>query len=75
LNPSAGVDGSDPGPVDPGAQDADLSMECRICWYLYDPAEGDPVGQVPPDTAFDDLPDDWRCPRCDNDKSHFLPAT
>nr|WP_296807116.1 rubredoxin [Thiocapsa sp.] len=50
-------------------------MECRICWYLYDPTEGDPVGQVSPGTAFHDIPDDWCCPRCDNDKSYFLPAT
>jgi rubredoxin len=72
LNPSTGVDGPDKDPVDVGARPADSRMECRICWYLYDPAEGDPIGQVRPDTAFDDLADDWRCPRCDSDKSSFL---
>jgi rubredoxin len=74
LNPSTGVDDPDADPVDvdAGAQDAESHMECRICWYLYDPAEGDPVGEVPPGTTFDALPDDWCCPRCDSAKSYFL---
>ena len=27
-------------------------MECKICWYVYDPAEGDVVWQIPPGTPF-----------------------
>lgn len=49
-------------------------FECRICWYLYDPAEGDEYEQVPPGTAFDELPPHWRCPQCDAERSAFLPA-
>ncbi len=30
-------------------------LECKICWTVYDPAEGDPVWQVPPGTPFDQL--------------------
>ena len=37
---------------------------CSICGYVYDPAEHDGV-------AFEDLPDDWRCPRCKQPKSKF----
>jgi rubredoxin len=48
-------------------------LECRICWYIYDPVEGDELGQIPPGTAFSDLPDHWRCPQCDSDKAMFLP--
>ena len=48
-------------------------MECRICWYTYDPAEGDEVEQIPPDTPFSALPDQSRCPQCDADKGMFLP--
>lgn len=48
------------------------SFECRICWYVYDPAEGDEVEQVPAGTDFDSLPDHWRCPQCDSAKSAFL---
>ena len=34
----------------------DARMECRICWYIYDPAEGDVVWQIPPGTPFAQLP-------------------
>ena len=37
-------------------------FECGVCWYVYDPADGDPVWQVAPGTAFKDLPDEWCCP-------------
>jgi rubredoxin len=53
--------------------DAATRLECRICWYIYDPAEGDAVEQIPPGTAFADLPDHWRCPQCDAARDMFLP--
>jgi len=53
--------------------DADSRAECRICWYVYDPAEGDAIEQVPPGTPFADLPDHWRCPQCDAAPDMFLP--
>ncbi len=53
--------------------DAATRLECRICWYTYDPAKGDVVEQIPPDTAFADLPDYWRCPQCDAGREMFLP--
>ena len=37
---------------------------CSICSYVYDPAEHD-------DIAFEDLPDDWKCPRCKQGKEKF----
>jgi rubredoxin len=49
-------------------------MECRICWYLYDPAEGDPQEQIPPGTPFLKLPDYWRCPQCDSAPHVFIPV-
>ena len=54
--------------------DEDARLECRICWYVYDPAVGDPVLQVEPGTPFRELPDFWRCPECDAEPSAFLPA-
>ena len=53
--------------------EAATRLECRICWYIYDPAEGDAVEQIPPGTAFADLPDHWRCPQCDAARDMFLP--
>ena len=52
---------------------AHTSLECRICWYVYDPAVGDEVEQIPPGTPFTDLPEHWRCPQCDAGKDKFLP--
>ncbi len=51
---------------------ADSRLECKICWHVYDPAEGDEVWQIEPGTAFADLPDHWRCPNCDGDRDQFM---
>lgn len=51
---------------------ATTRLECKICWHVYDPAEGDSYWQIPPDTPFAELPDFWRCPNCDGDKQGFL---
>jgi rubredoxin len=51
----------------------DSRLECRICWHVYDPAEGDSQYQVPPGTPFRALPDYWRCPQCDGEPGNFLP--
>jgi rubredoxin len=37
---------------------------CDVCGYVYDPALGDPSQDIAPGTAFEDLPDDWKCPEC-----------
>lgn len=50
----------------------DAIMECKICWYQYDPAQGDDVWQIPPGTPFTQLPDFWRCPQCDGDREQFM---
>ena len=50
-------------------------LECRICWYVYDPAKGDPVAQVAPGTPFLELPSYWRCPQCDAEPEGFLPVS
>ena len=47
-------------------------LECKICWWVYDPALGDPVWQVEPGTAFSDLPAHWRCPVCDGEAEQFM---
>ena len=50
--------------VDFSEQKATGIYVCSICGYVYDPAEHDGV-------AFEDLPDDWRCPRCKQPKAKF----
>ena len=51
---------------------AEAKLECKICWYVYDPAKGDHVWQIPTNTPFAELPDYWRCPECDASKNDFL---
>ncbi|PTD97813.1 rubredoxin [Pseudothauera lacus] len=50
----------------------DARLECGICWWEYDPAAGDELGQVPPGTPFARLPEHWTCPNCDAPKHKFL---
>ncbi len=52
--------------------DGDLhSYTCTICGYQYNPEEGDPALGIPPGTAFEDLPEDYRCPICNAGKDYF----
>lgn len=53
--------------VDFSTQKASGIYVCSICGYVYDPAENNGV-------AFEDLPDDWRCPRCKQPKEKFNKA-
>jgi len=48
--------------------------KCLMCGYIYDPAVGDPDGDVEAGTAFEDLPDDWVCPECGVGKEEFEPV-
>lgn len=53
--------------VDFSKQEASGKYVCSICGYVYDPAEHDGV-------AFEDLPDDFQCPRCKQAKEKFNKA-
>ncbi len=44
---------------------------CEACPYIYDPEKGDPESGILPGTPFEDIPDDWMCPICKVDKTHF----
>ncbi len=48
---------------------------CTGCGYIYDPAIGDPKGEVPPGVPFEGLPDDWHCPDCGAPKDMFTKKT
>jgi len=45
--------------------------QCGICGYLYEPVHGDPEANIPPNTAFEDLPAGWVCPVCGAGKDQF----
>ena len=50
--------------VEFGVQEASGKYVCSVCGYVYDPAEHDGA-------AFEDLPEDWRCPLCRQPKEKF----
>ena len=50
----------------------DDKLECKVCWWVYDPKLGDPDNNIEPDTPFRDLPDYWICPQCGCEKSLFM---
>ncbi|MBQ7247086.1 MAG: MBL fold metallo-hydrolase [Lachnospiraceae bacterium] len=56
-----------PAEVDFSSSKASGKYVCSVCGYVYDPAEHDGV-------AFEDLPDDWKCPRCRQGKEKFNKA-
>ncbi len=51
-----------PAQVDFSETKASGKYVCSVCGYVYDPAEHDGV-------AFEDLPEDWKCPRCRQPKA------
>ena len=53
--------------VDFSKQQTSGKYVCSICGYVYDPAEHDGA-------AFEELPDDWKCPRCKQGKDKFNKA-
>lgn len=46
--------------------------ECTVCGYIYDEAEGDPDGGIPPGTRWEDIPSDWVCQECGVAKADFV---
>lgn len=57
---------------DNGRIGTDARLECKICWYVYDPQAGDSYWQIPPGTPFAQLPEHWSCPNCDGRKNDFM---
>ena len=53
--------------IDFTKKEASGKYVCSICGYVYDPAEHDGM-------KFEDLPDDWKCPRCKRGKDKFNKA-
>ena len=45
--------------------------QCRVCGWIYDEALGVPDAGIPPDTPWEEVPDDWCCPDCGATKDEF----
>ncbi len=44
---------------------------CDVCGYYYKEADGDPLNGVSVGTKFEDLPADYKCPMCGQEKKNF----
>lgn len=44
---------------------------CLVCGFIYDEGSGFPTTGIMPDTPWEKLPADWRCPDCRADKADF----
>lgn len=38
--------------------------KCKICGYIYNAQNGDPISGILEGTLFSDLPESWVCPLC-----------
>jgi rubredoxin len=46
------------------------AYECP-CGYVYEPEEGDYQSGIEPGTPFDEVPENWVCPKCGAEKEYF----
>lgn len=47
-------------------------MQCDSCGYVYDKEAGDPEHGIAPGTAWEDVPEDYKCPQCGAAKDVFI---
>ena len=48
-----------------------MKYVCDVCGWEYNPEEGYPEGGIAPGTAWEDLPEGFRCPICAVKKNLF----
>jgi anaerobic nitric oxide reductase flavorubredoxin len=60
-------------PASLSTESADLGpcMQCSVCLWVYDPQQGEPMQDVAPGTAWQNVPDDFLCPECAMGKEVF----
>jgi rubredoxin len=48
------------------------NYKCTVCSYTYRPERGDKNNEIKPGTDFNDLPENWKCPTCNQPKMAFV---
>ncbi len=48
-----------------------MKFRCTVCQWEYDEENGLPESDIPANTKFGDLPDDFKCPICSSGKERF----
>lgn len=61
-------------PLPPKKEPIGPRYVCNGCGYEYVPELGDEDADIPEGTQFKDLPADWVCPECSEEKDHFVEA-
>ncbi len=61
-------------PLPPKPEPIGPRYVCNGCGYEYVPELGDDDADIAPGTLFKDLPDDWVCPECSEEKANFVEA-
>ena len=46
--------------------------KCKICGYVYDENKGESRAKLAPGTKWEDIPKDFRCPKCGAPISMFV---
>lgn len=65
---------SEPDETKATVKTAKIVHQCPDCLTVYDPEYGDILGDIPPGTAFEDLPAGYSCATCDSGKAIFVPV-
>ncbi len=45
--------------------------KCSVCGWIYDEQTGYPGRDIAPGTAWSDVPESFRCPKCGAMKKYF----
>lgn len=61
-------------PLPPKAEPIGPRYICSGCAYEYIPELGDEDSDIAPGTLFANLPEDWVCPECAEEKERFIDA-
>ncbi|AKG69421.1 nitric oxide reductase [Serratia fonticola] len=69
--PQAPLASTTPAPLSTESADLGPSMQCSVCLWVYDPQQGEPMQDVAPGTAWQNVPDDFLCPKCAMGKEVF----
>ncbi len=48
---------------------------CLGCGYEYIPENGDEDAEIAPGTKYSELPEEWICPECGEEKANFIPSS
>lgn len=52
-----------------------MKFICTLCNYIYEESEGLPAANIPANTPFESLAQNWKCPDCAASGDFFQPCS